>query len=821
MNSAEKPALVVALGASAGGLAALQQFFHSLPERCQNLAFVVIQHLSPQHNSLMGDLLKRCTTMSVMTAQEGQRLQPGQVILLPPGQLLAINGGRLNLTEQPKEGPRLAIDFFLAALAKDCGDSSVALILSGTGSDGAKGLLMVKEVGGLVMAQDEVGAEYPAMPRAAIDTGAADFVLSPAEMAFELANYLDHRQLLEAQEGVSSLTTQELLETLKEKSEIDFSDYKKEILFRRVRRRMAIRQITTLSHYRRLLAADKQEAVILTRDILIGVTRFFRDPEAFRELDHQFVTPLLESNLGRVVRVWVAGCSTGEEVYSLIMLFQERARRTGQQVLLKVFATDLDREALRLASLGVYKENIAQDVPPDLLERYFLPCPGGYQVLSSVRECVVFSSHNVVQDPPFTQLDLISCRNLLIYFEGNLKKRVLSYFHFGLQPRGCLFLGASETPLELQDSFATCDAQFRIYQKLGLSGNLYRWPLGSRPGMSPTRVDPLKQLSRALDQGYRILLEEYCPPAILVDPSGQVVHVFVNADRYLKFPAGAVLLGLADLLSPRLAAVTSAALFRAFREESPPDGVYPEVVVKQAAGQTPLGLRVRPLSNQRGAREFALVTIRSLDECKVSDYLVSIPEMDSESQEHILALTQELQQVRTNFQLSVEELETNNEELQATNEEFQSTGQEYQATGEQLRQELKASNQEIYELAQRHGLAVEALEAQVSQLRSYLECCQPAVLFLDQELKILLATQGVHHYIPILERDIGRPVEHFAASFSQASFLSEAREVLATGRTFCHTLPAQQADERFRLQMLPCPPNGLAVTFTPLLKEDA
>ena len=804
---------MVALGASAGGLAALQQFFQSLPERCHKLAFVIVQHLSPNHNSLMSDLLRRATPLQVLTAVDGQRLEAGTVVLVPPGHYLSLHVGLLRLSEHD-DRPHLPIDHFFRSMAEDVGERSVAVVLSGTGSDGSKGLLVVKEVGGLVMAQEESGAEFPGMPRAAIETGVADFVLSPAEMAFELGNYLDHLHLVVAQEGSSSLTTSELLGTLKERTNIDFSDYKKEILLRRVRRRMAVRQVPSLGHYRRMLEGDRQEAAILTRDILIGVTRFFRDPEAFRELDHQIVTPHLGMSPGKPVRVWVAGCSTGEEVYSLVILFQEAAARLGQHLSLKLFATDLDREALRVAGLGVYKENIAEDVPANLLAKYFEPRPGGFQVLSSVRESVVFSVHNVAQDPPFTGLDLISCRNLLIYFEGNLKKRVLSYFHFGLNARGCLFLGASESPLELQESFATCDANARIYQKLGLSASLYRWPVRATPAPGSTRLDPLKQLARALDQGYRILLEEYSPPSIMVDPSGQVVHVFVNADRYLKFPTGAVLLGLTDLLAPKLAAVASAALFRAFREEPPTDEVYPEIVVKQGAGQPPLGLRIRPISNYQGSRDFALVTLRSLDEQAVSDHLVSIPEIDVKSQEHILALSQELQQVRINFQVTVDELETTNEELQATNEEFQSTSQEYQASAEQLRQELKNSTQEIYELTHRYQLKIEDLESQVDRLKTYLECCQPAILFLDSELKILLATGGVRQYIPILEQDVGRPIEHFASTYPQGNFLDEARQVLASGRTFAHTVPTHRTGEYFRMRLAPYSDSGVAVTFS-------
>lgn len=331
---------------------------------------------------------------------------------------------------------------------------------------------------------------------------------------------------------------------------------------------------------------------------------------------------------------------------------------------------------------------------------------------------------------------------------------------------------------------------------------------------SPNRQDPVKELNRALDEGYRLLLEEHCPPALLVDPSGQVLHVFVNADLYLKFPAGAVQLGLTDLLTPKLAAVASAALATAFREENRAGG-YPEIIVSQAEDLPPLGLRVLPISNRPGSRDFALVTFRSLEKAESSHPMVTLPEMEGQAQQHILALTQELRQLRTTFQTTVEELETTNEELQATNEEFQSTSQEYQATAEQLRRELRIASQDSMELAVRNEAALHELQQEVATYQSYLEHSHPAVLFLDGQLRILRATAGVYPFLPILGQDLGRPIEHIAPAFKQKDFLRKARQVLDEGRSFDDIWTLEASEKTIRIVLRPFGPGGVVVTFTP------
>ena len=801
------PQLIVGLGASAGGLAALQQFFSTLSPSCHDLAFVVVQHLSPDHKSMMKALLERATSVPIKIAEQGDRLVGNTVFLTPPGCYITCQNGCLNIIPRTQH-PHLPIDYFLDSLALEAGERSVAMVFSGTGCDGSKGLLSVKEVGGLVMAQDESSAEYAGMPRAAMETGAVDFVLSPAEMAMELSCYLEHRALVGYSEG--QVESSKLLETLREKTQLDFSDYKKEILLRRFGRRMAVRQVSSLAKYEDLLRRDPQEVKLLTRDILIGVTRFFRDPDAFRALEQQVVIPLLESQPDRPLRLWVVGCSTGEEVYSLVILFLEQAAALGRKLQLKVFATDLDGEALRIAGLGCYGEGIVADISPARLDRFFEAREGGgYRVCAALREPVVFSQHNVAQDPPFTRIDVVSCRNLLMYFEEKLMMRVLSFFHFALQSGGFLFLGASESTGKLQNYFTDCDLKSRIYQKMGISSSLYHWPVGAG-GQASTG----QQLARAVEQGYRLLLEEYCPPAILVDRAGQVLHVFVNVEQYLKFPSGSVRLGLTDLLSPKLAAVASSALFRAFREEPPASHTYPETLIQHQ--NTLLALRARPLAGAQPNAQFCIVSFRTVatDGAASESPFVWAPSLPPDAQEQILYLRQELQQSQSNFQASVEELETSNEELQ-------STGQEHQTTADLLRQQLRLASEEVTTLTGQYHSSVEEMSGRIAALERFLCCAHPATVYLDDQLNILYATQGANQFLPILDSDMGRPLQHLSPNFSAPSLFVDARQVVADGSTFESTLRTQSQGEEFLMRLTPFPSTagmrGVMITFVPAL----
>ncbi len=809
------PDLIVAVGASAGGLAALQELFGKLPPEAANLAFVVIQHLAPDHKSLMQELLARHSTLPVRVARDGDEVRAGCVYLIPPATYLGYHQGRLQVSGRGAQ-PHVPFDHFLHTLANGVGDRAVCIILSGTGNDGARGLLSVKEVGGLVMAQDECSAEYAGMPEAAIQTGGVDLVLPPGQLAEELIRYAHERLAhgkLPSPEGPAGV-----LAALLAKTGLDFSEYKKETLIRRIHRRMAVRQVRTLMDYEELVRVDAQEGKLLLRDILIGVTRFFRDPEAFQALAEQAVPALLEAHpAGETLRVWVPGCSTGEEAYSLVILLLEGAAAQGRTLNLKVFATDLDREALLTASQGCYPESIAQEVSATRLQHYFVPrARGGYQVAGSVRECVVFSTHNLVKDPPFTGLNLVSCRNLLIYFENSLQRLALAYVHFALKPSGLLFLGASETTGDREDDFRCLDPKARIYQKLGISTGRYRWP--THIGPRPPKLEPGRESAQAVDLGYRCLLEEYCPPSILVDPSGELLHVLVPADDYLKIPRGAVRLDLASLLPPRLGALASSAVHRLLRSPAHADAGR-ELVVQEENAPRPVGIRVRPLGDGQEGRRYALITFREVEPgAEEPSSSGAEGEGQHDTLQQILQLRQELQLARANFQTTVEELESANEELAANNEELLAASQEFETTSDQLRQDLARANEELLTLTSEHqGQMLELTELNADML-NFLNSTRQAVLFLDDQLSVRRSSPSVADYVHVLERDVGRPVEHLTRKFRDDHFLDDARQVVREGVTIERDLASLDDLETFRMSLYPypCGPDrrGVVVTFT-------
>lgn len=808
------PELIVAVGASAGGLAALQEFFSKLPPESANLAFVVIQHLAPDHKSLMQELLARHSTLPVRVAQNRDELRAGCVYLIPPATFLTYKQGRLQVSARGGQ-PHVPFDHFLHSLASGVGDRAVCIILSGTGNDGARGLLSIKEVGGLVMAQDESSAEYAGMPEAAIETGGVDLVLPPGQLAGELIRYAQARLVHGKHPGPEGPAG--VLAALLAKTGLDFSEYKKETLIRRIHRRMAVRQVRSLLDYEELVRSDAHEGKLLLRDILIGVTRFFRDPDAFQALAAQ-ITILLESHAaGETLRVWVPGCSTGEEAYSLVILLLEGAAAQGRSLDLKVFATDLDREALLTASQGCYPETISQEVSAARLQRYFVPrARGGYQVAGNVRDSIVFSTHNLVQDPPFTGLHLVSCRNLLIYFESSLQKLALAYLHFALKPSGLLLLGTSETTGERNDDFRCLDPKAKIYQKLGISTGRYRWP--THTGPRPPKLEPGREPAQAVDLGYRCLLEEYCPPAILVDHSGELLHVLVQADDYLKIPRGAVRLDLASLLPPRLGALASSAVHRLLRSPAHSDAGRELVVQEEGASQA-TGIKVRPLGEHQDSRRYALITFRDIEPgAEATARSGTEGEAQLESLQQILQLRQELQLARANFQTTVEELESANEELAANNEELLAASQEFETTSDQLRQDLARANEELCTLTSEHQGRVLELTELNDDMLNFLNSTRQAVLFLDDQLNVRRSSPSVATYVHVLERDVGRPVEHLRRKFRDDRFLEDAGQVVREGITIERDLGSRDELEQFRMSLhpYPCGPNrrGVVVTFT-------
>ncbi len=466
---------IVGLGASAGGLAAFEAFFSALPAATDpGMAFVLVQHLAPDHKSILTDLLRRYTRMQVFEVEDGMAVQPNCAYIIPPNRDMAFLNGTLHLLEPAApRGQRLPIDFFFRSLAQDQRERAIGIVLSGTGSDGTLGVRAIKGEGGMVMAQHPASTEYDGMPRSAIATGLVDYELPPAEMPAQLIAYVAHAfgkpsrpPTVPAPQAENAL--KKIFILLRAQTGHDFSQYKPSTLHRRIERRLAVHQLETLDGYVKYLQQTPAEVDALFRDLLIGVTHFFRDPEAFQALEEQVIPKLFAGKpADAVIRVWSPGCSTGEEAYSLAILLAERQEAMKQSFKVQVFATDIDRQAIATARAGLYPASLAADLSPERLARFFAAEPDGsaYRIHKGIRDLLVFSEQNVIKDPPFSKLDLISCRNLLIYMDGDLQKKLIPLFHYALNPGGFLFLGTSETVGECDDLFAALDRKLKLYQR--------------------------------------------------------------------------------------------------------------------------------------------------------------------------------------------------------------------------------------------------------------------------------------------------------------------------------------------------------------------
>lgn len=503
----QEPFYIAGIGASAGGLEALQQLFQNMPTNT-GIGFVVIQHLSPDYKSLMVELLSKYTEMPVIRAEHNMEVRPDCVYLIPPKKNMTIVEGRLQLKEKTPVVPvNLPIDIFFISLARDLGDRTIGIILSGTGSDGTRGVRAIKEAGGMIMVQEEESAKFNGMPRSAVATGVADFILPPEEIPGDLMNYVQHRRKrVPAISPVRSLSEDEtlvrLFQLVKNQTNVDFSHYKPSTASRRIQRRMHVNRIETLAEYLQFVMRAPREVSQLYNEMLIGVTNFFRDPETFEKLEKEIIPELLKDrDLRNPIRVWCSGCATGEEAYSLAILFKEAVDGGGRPVNVKIFATDIDRDSLEFASAGVFPESIAADLSRERLQRFFKRAAGKYHVVRQLREMVVFAPHNLISDPPFTRIDLISCRNLLIYLEPVLQKKIFSYFCFALNREGYLVLGSSESIGDFNDQFYTVSSKDKIYQlrKEGKHGLAKHLALNSsEPGRTLTmpksqRLYPLCQ----------------------------------------------------------------------------------------------------------------------------------------------------------------------------------------------------------------------------------------------------------------------------------------------------------------------------------------
>jgi len=700
---------VVALGASAGGLEALEEFFRAVSVD-SGLAFVVIQHLSPDFKSHMEELLSRVTNIPVKTVRDGLPVEPNTIYVIPSAMEMMIHQGRLLLSERSRDRSLIhPIDTFFRSLATDFGRLSIGVVLSGTGSDGSRGIRDIHAAGGLVVAQVAGTAKFDGMPVSALETGAVDVVLPPTAMAEALERYtregLSREQL--AQENMGFGCAQEesqILQLLRRKTSIDFAQYKTSTVGRRIQRRMKLAKIEHLDSYASRLADDERELNELYKDLLIGVTQFFRDPDAFEALRKQVIAKLFsQPSEERSIRVWVTACATGEEAYSLAILIDEELRRNQLDVPFKIFATDAHAGSLQRASKGIFSEDAVCELSAERLGRYFTQTSAGFQVNRELRNTIVFAPHNIINDAPFTQIHLVTCRNMLIYLQPTAQKRVLSLFHFALKSEGFLFLGASETPGELKDEFREVDKRWRIYAKrrdvrLPTSSQALvhsrhgKMPYAAMavPAAKSNRVD--QDLVRVYDQ----LLRKKMACSILVSETGDMLHIFGGAERYLRSRGGRPSNSLMEMIHESLRPSVSAAWHHALTKRE--TVCYTSTVFTGEGQRESIVITVEPLAVDASEPANVLIEFSQARSLPLAPNSQTDSGCEQGHTDRVESLENELRLSQESLQATIEEMEASNEELQAANEELISSNEELQSTNE----ELHSVNEELYTVNAEH-----------------------------------------------------------------------------------------------------------------------
>lgn len=809
-NSMDKSskAYIVGLGASAGGLEALEQFFNNLP-KVEDFSFVIVQHLSPDYKSLMAEILARHTMIPIHEAEDGMTVKPGNIYLIPRKSNMTIFNGKLLLRDQ-EHGLNLPIDIFFHSLSEDLGEKAIGIVFSGTGSDGTRGVRNIKEAGGIVMVQNPDSARFDGMPTSAIATGIVDFVLPPEEMPKALLSYISGNRKLANSLKNDKLTDatgmSKILSLIRSKTGVDFSFYKQNTVVRRIQRRMGINQIQTLDEYVRYLESYPAEIQTLYKEILIGVTKFFRDPEGFDVLKNKVIPKLFENKNSRdAVRVWVAGCSTGEEAYSLAILLAEYCDENNLRDNIKVFATDIDRNALEYASSGIYSESIAADASMARLRRYFVPKGDNYQIATQIRERVIFAHHNIIKDPPFSKIDLITCRNLMIYLQPVLQKKVLQNFHFSLNSSGYLFLGSSETVGDTGKLFSPYDIKWKIYKRVG-EGKMV-------PSLTDTMIEPRwtkyshkvlpvpnmsRQLSNEVENVFEGLIHDYLPPSVLVNENREVLHTFGQVDDFLRLPSGKMNIDITKMARDELSIPLSTALQQAIRKNR--DVHYSNVVIadKDKENGRSINLKVRRISS--GSRNFYfLIVFEPMGLGETQDDEAEKFNLEDNVRKRINDLEQELQYTKESLQATIEELETSNEELQATNEELLAANEELQSTNE----ELQSVNEELITVNSEYQSKISELTELNEDMVNLLDNMDIGIIFLDDNLVIRKFTPPASEIVNILKNDVGRPLEHLSHNLvDYPHFFKEVRQVFYSEKAY--TTEAMTVDKsHFMIKVTP------------------
>jgi chemotaxis methyl-accepting protein methylase len=815
---------IVGIGASAGGLEAMELFLRNVPAS-SGMAFVIVQHLDPTHKGMLAELLQRGTAMKVMQVKDRTRVQPDCVYVIPPNKDLSILHGVLHLLDPvAPRGLRLPIDAFFRSLANDSEERSIGVILSGMGTDGTLGLKAIKRKAGVVFVQDPASAKFDGMPRSAIDAGLADVVAPVEALPGKIIDYLHHvplmakRGLAEEDQGHSAF--EKIVILLRSQTGHDFSLYKKNTIYRRIERRMGIHQIDRFTHYVLFLQENPHELELLFMELLIGVTSFFRDPEAWEVLKDRVIPALLKDRPhNQALRIWVPACSTGEEAYSLAILFKEAQEqiKPARNHILQIFATDLDRDGIEKARAAVFPANIAADVSPERLSRFFVPLERGYQLAKPVRELVIFAPQNVAMDPPFTKLDLVSCRNLLIYLTPELQKKLLPLFHYSLNPGGVLFLGNAETIGECTDLFAPLACKARLYRRLesGARPEPVEFPTLFPSVLAGPAPKALERPANLQSQAEQLLLQRYSPAAALVNDKGDILFISGRTGKYLELPAGKSNLNLFAMAREGLRYELDEAFRKALRQKG--TVIRRDLKVGTNGGVQRVDLTVQAIAEPAALRGLVMIVFTDVAARPETKGPARGPHA---SNARMAALERDHEQTRQELRTTHKEMQISQEEAKSTNEELQSMNEELQSTNEELttsKEEMQSMNEELQTLNHELQAKVETLSHLNNDLKNLLESTEIATVFLDSALRVRLFTAGSNRVFKLIPGDVGRPITDIASELAYPELADDARGVLRT--LVVHEQAVAARDGRWlRVRIMPYRTlenmiDGVAITF--------
>jgi two-component system CheB/CheR fusion protein len=784
---------IVGIGGSAGAFSAFESFFRHMPND-SGMAFIIVLHLDPRHKGHIAEVIQNYTSMPVIEAADGMKVECDKIYVIPPNADMGMHNRKLLLlTPAQPQGYRQPIDYFLQSLAEDQWNKAVSIIFSGMGSDGETGVRMIKEKLGMAMVQDPQTAQYNSMPLASIGTNMVDYVLTPEEMPVKLIQYINHPILAnedteQARNDIQNGNSiQKILMLLRSHTGHDFALYKKSTITRRIDRRVAFHQLPDYVQYVNFLREHPQEIDLLFSELLIGVTKFFRDADAFRSLKDKLFYLFKDKKNDEPIRVWIAGCSTGEEAYSVAMLLIESVDTLAQYKTpkIQIFATDLDHEAIEHARAGLYHGNIVTDVSPERLERFFIKKESHYSVKKELREMIVFAQHNLIKDAPFTRLDLLCCRNVMIYLTSELQKKILPVFHYSLKPNGILFMGPAETIGGFTDMFSAIHPKWKLFERKQGSfpfGKIIDFPFQiSRLSGNMVKAEDVEKSAgkkSMADTFNKILLENYTPSSILVNDKGDILYINGKTGRYLELPTGQADMNMYKMVREELRYVLGNMVHQA-RAQATPVSIN-DIKLKEAGGEIRLvSLRAEKL-DEPGMYGLILIVFEDKGLYKKQKRRVS-RDGENDSSHAVDELEKELMYTKQQLHTTIEQMETSLEELKSTNEELQSTNEELQSTNEEsltTKEEMQSLNEELMTINVQYQAKGEELSQLNNDMKNLLDATEIGTIFLDNNLEILRFTPQVRKLFNLIPTDVGRPIAHIVSNIDYPSLENEIKEVL-------------------------------------------